>query len=145
MNAVLRMEEWTEHHHPKMMDYLRILTGLFLIYRGFSFDAHETLIHSMILHDSTQYFTFMASQYFILVGIGGGILLISGLLTRFASIINLPIFIAMVFFVSLPNGFQPINTDLISSIIMLALLLLFTVYGSGKLSADNYIKKHKDT
>ena len=144
MNAILRMEDWAEHHHPKAMDFLRIVLGLVLIFRGFSFATHEDLIHSLILNNTVQYFTFMGSQYLILISIGGGILIAFGLLTRFAAIINLPILFVEIFFVRMPAGLLPVNRDLVYSVIVFALLLVFLVFGSGEFSTDHYIKNHKD-
>lgn len=144
MNAILRIEDWTDHHHPKALDFLRILLGLVLVFRGFSFAAHENLIHSIILNNTIQYFTFMGSQYLILVSIGGGLLIAFGLLTRFASLINIPILVVEIFFVSMPKGLLPFNRELVISLLVFALLLLFLFYGSGKFSTDHFIIKHKD-
>lgn len=144
MNTILRIEDWTEHHYPRAMDILRIALGLTLIYMGFTFAAHEDLIHNMILHSSIQYLTFMAAQYLIIAHIGGGLLIASGILTRFSSIINLPVLIAAVFFINIPHGFNFMNSELVFSIIVLALLALFSVYGAGEFSGEHFIKTHKD-
>ncbi len=144
MNSILRIEDWTEHHYPRAIDFLRIALGLILIYRGFSFASHEEVIHSMILQSKIQYLTFMAAQYLILAHIGGGILIASGILTRLGTIINLPVLIAAVFFINMPQGFTPVNTELVLSIIVLTLLLLFLFYGAGEFSVEHFIKTHKD-
>ena len=73
---------------------------------------------------------------------GGGILIATGLITRWAVIFQIPILLGAVFFVNLPNGFTPINSEPGFSIAVLVLLIFFLFYGSGDFSLDNYLKKH---
>ncbi|MNE72083.1 hypothetical protein D3C80_1679950 [compost metagenome] len=71
----------------------------------------------------------------------GGILITIGLLTRFAAVIQIPILIIAVFFVNLSRGFSVLNNELWLSILVLLLLVLFWVVGSGPLSVDQAMKK----
>jgi uncharacterized membrane protein YphA (DoxX/SURF4 family) len=144
MNAVARIEDWGDHHHPVWMDYLRIILGVILIIRAFSFAGHQAVVTNYLLSHRLEYLTFMGAQYLILLGIGGGILITLGVLTRFAALVELPIAVASLFFVSIPNGLTIFNTDLIISIAVLFLLLFFLIYGSGPFSFDRYINTHDD-
>ena len=67
----------------------------------------------------------------------GGILIVVGLLTRWAAIAQLPI----IFGAILTNflGTMDMN-NLILSIVVLVLCLFFIVYGSGRHSVDYYLK-----
>ena len=144
MNAIINIEEWGDRHHPLWTDFLRIILGLILILKGFVFAEHESVITNLVLEHHLQYISFMAAQYVVLLHICGGILIALGILTRFSSLMNLPILIAAVFFINIPKGLLPLNTELFLSIVVLLLLILFLIIGDGKLSAENFIEKHTD-
>jgi uncharacterized membrane protein YphA (DoxX/SURF4 family) len=71
----------------------------------------------------------------------GGILIIVGLFTRLASIIQLPILIGAVFFVNLKNGLYGDQSDLPLSILVLVLVIFFSIEGSGYISLDYVLRK----
>ena len=144
MNAIIRFEEWGDRHHPLWTDFLRILLGMILILKGFVLAEHETVITNLLLEHHLQYISFMAAQYIILLHICGGVLIALGILTRFSSLMNLPILIAAVFFINIPKGLLPLNTELFLSIVVLLLLMIFSIIGDGKLSAEYFIEKHPD-
>jgi uncharacterized membrane protein YphA (DoxX/SURF4 family) len=144
MSAITAMEDWADHHQTMWMDLLRIILGLVLIVRGVSFAEHQEVVAHLLENTNIEYLTFMAAQYLILVHIGGGLLIMLGLLTRPAAIINLPVLIGAVFFVNMPKGFTAFNAELWVSVAVLILLCVFLVYGDGDLSAEKYIEKHND-
>jgi putative oxidoreductase len=144
MSAILKMEDWADKHHPKVIDFVRILLGLVLVLKGFSFADHENVIHNLLAGSSTQYLAFMGAQYFVLVTICGGLLITFGLLTRITALLEIPILIAEVFFVSLPQKFLVVNSGMAVSVVVLFLLLFYMLFGSGKVSIDNYMKSHPD-
>jgi len=144
MNAVARVEEWADNHHPVWLDYLRIILGLLIVVRCFSFAANQAVVTNFLLSHRLEYLTFMGAQYLILIGIGGGILIAFGLLTRFAALVNLPIVIGTLFFVHVRGGLTFLNTDVFISLAVLILLLMYIVFGSGIISFDSYYKTHND-
>ncbi len=144
MNAIASMEDWADHHHPEWLDYLRIILGLIIVVRCFSFAENQAVVTNFLLSHRLEYLTFMGSQYIILIGIGGGILITFGVLTRFAALINLPIAIGTLFFVNESGGLTFLNSDVFISLAVLILLLLYIIYGSGVVSFDRYIATHND-
>ncbi len=144
MNAILRVEEWGDHHHPIWLDFLRILVGLILILRGFLFALHSGVITDLVLEDPLQYLTFMGAQYIILFHIAGGILITLGILTRFSALMNLPILISEIFFINLPRDLMPFNSELVLSIALLIVLIVYLIFGDGKFSTDHFVSVHKD-
>lgn len=144
MNAILKIEDWADHHRPAWLDFLRIVLGLVILVKGFLFFEHRIIITDYVLTHTFEYFNFMGAQYTVLISFGGGLLITSGLLTRFASLINLPILIAEVFFVNMPERFTFMNTNLIISVAVLILLIIFAIFGSGSFSAERFIQTHKD-
>jgi uncharacterized membrane protein YphA (DoxX/SURF4 family) len=76
----------------------------------------------------------LLSHYIVFAHIVGGLLLILGLLTRFACIIQIPILIGAIFFVgSSPDLLRPYS-ELLISILVLLLLIYFLIVGNGPLS-----------
>jgi putative oxidoreductase len=144
MNAVARIEDWADNHHPVWLDYLRIILGLLIIVRCFSFAANQAVVTNFLLSHRLEYLTFMGAQYLILIGIGGGILIAFGVLTRFAALINLPIVIGTLFFVHVRGGLTFLNSDVFISLAVLILLLMYLVFGSGIISLDSYFTTHND-
>ncbi len=144
MDSILKIEDWADQHRPAWMDYLRVLLGLVVLVKGFLFFDNRILINDYVLTHTFEYLNFMSAQYVVLISFGGGILITAGLLTRFASLLNLPILIGEVFFVKMPDKFSFMNTNPVISIVVLLLLIVFAIYGAGSFSTEHYIQTHKD-
>jgi len=144
MSTLSGIERWSEEHHPVYIDFIRILLGIFLIAKGASFINHRQQIEWLLVGHNLDFLIFLSSVYVILFHIGGGLLIATGLITRWAIAFQIPILIGAVFFINLPNGFTSINSELGFSIATLILLILFMFYGSGNFSLDYYMKMHKD-
>ena len=65
-----------------------------------------------------------------------------GCLTRFASIIQIPILVTAVFAVNIRQGFSYMNSELWLSMVVLFLVVVFAIIGSGKFSMDEYMRTH---
>ena len=144
MSTLSGIEKWTEQHYSIWVDFLRILLGIFLVAKGASFINHREQIEWFLVKNHLDFLIFIAAFSIILLHIGGGILIASGLITRWAIGFQIPILIGAVFLVNLPKGFAAINSELGISIAILALLIFFFFYGSGNISLDNYIARHRD-
>lgn len=69
-----------------------------------------------------------------------GVFITVGLFTKVSSIIMLPIIFVAIVFVNMKN-IERNSFELILTIIVLALLILFAIKGSGSLSADEYFRR----
>lgn len=124
------------------LDLLRAFLGIALIGKGlfFVFHLHDL---QLLVEQSLSYSNFLLSHYIVLAHLAGGLCISIGLFTRFASIINLPILLGAVFFVHFSNevftAAKPISSGLEVSVMVLFSLAIFSIYGSGKLSADHYL------
>ena len=79
-------------------------------------------------------------HYIAAAHIMGGIMIVVGLLTRWALIAQLTILVGAL----LINFVGEMNVNnLIISIIILTVSIFYTIYGSGKHSADYYFKMQK--
>ena len=133
MNLLQRLEHWGDRHHPAWMDIVRIALGIFLVYKGIDFlNNMSDLIGLMEGQTSFGDFTYvLAGHYTVFAHILGGILLVFGVLTRFACIIQIPVLLGAIFFLS-PNKemLQPYS-QLLLSIVVLLLLIYFLIAGNG--------------
>ena len=136
MNLVQRMEHWGDTHHPQWLDILRIALGVFLCYKGVEFLTNMSdMLALMTSRMSFGSFTsVLMSNYISFAHILGGILLILGVLTRFACILQIPIMIGAIFFINAsPDMYRPFS-QLLLAILVLLLLILFLIVGNGKLA-----------
>jgi uncharacterized membrane protein YphA (DoxX/SURF4 family) len=131
MNVVQRVEHWGDTHHPQWLDIVRILFGAFLCYKGIDFLMNMGAMLDLITNRMSfgSFSTMLMSNYVAFAHLLGGILLILGVLTRFACLINIPILLGAVFFVN-TTFYQPFS-EVILSIVVLLLLILFLVVGNG--------------
>jgi uncharacterized membrane protein YphA (DoxX/SURF4 family) len=137
MNYVQRIEHWGETHHPGWLDLVRIALGLFLVAKGVEFaDNMNKLLNLMSGLPFGNFMMIMLSHYVLFAYLLGGVLLATGLLTRFACIINLPVLITAIAM----NVFQEFS-ELSVAVLMLALIVYFMIIGSGRWSLDWYVNK----
>ena len=141
MKIIHKIENWGNNHHPKILDLVRIVLGVFLVMKGVTFMRNAPFLRDLILQN--QAFNLSPLQiaiilnYVTYVHMVGGILIVLGLFTRISSLMQLPIVIGAVFYVNILRSF--INSELWLSIIVLSLLLLFMIIGSGPISLDNLL------
>ncbi len=146
MNWTLQIESWADRHHPKWIDYLRMLLGIILLLKGISLIINrEQVILNMEMSNIDVFSFLVTSQYVLVFYIAGGLLVAIGLLTRVIVLFQIPILIATIIFIDYHKGLFALNSDLIYSILILGLLIFYLVYGSGKISVDNLLSKTKET
>jgi putative oxidoreductase len=132
MNVVQRVEHWGDAHHPQWLDIVRILLGAFLCYKGIDFLMNMGTMLGLITNRMSfgSFTTMLMSSYVAFAHLLGGILLILGVLTRFACLIQIPILVGAVFFVNTDLYHRP-SSEVLLSILVLLLLILFLVVGNG--------------
>lgn len=147
MNVVQKVEHWGDTHHAKWLDIVRIVLGLIIFSKGIALISDTGYLQDLLFRNSIFGFSsVMASVALHIVAFAhlvGGILITIGLVTRFAVVIQIPILICAVFFVNVANGFSALNSELWLSVIVLSLLVLFWVVGSGPFSVDQQLKKKR--
>lgn len=133
MNVVQRVEHWGDTHHPQWLDIVRILLGAFLCYKGVTFLMNMAQMLDLITNKMSfgSFSTMLMSNYVAFAHILGGLLLIMGVLTRFACIIQIPILLGAVFFLNTAL-YRP-SSEVLLSILVLLLLIVFLVVGNGPL------------
>ncbi|WP_284652082.1 DoxX family protein [Flavobacterium terrisoli] len=138
--SVKGLNKWANAHSTKWFDTFRVLLGVFLIYKGGYFVSNSREFEDLIAPVSNFLGGMFVFHYIASAHIMGGIMIIFGLLTRWALIAQLPILLGAV----LINFFGDMNVmNLLIATVTLALSIFYTIYGSGKHSADYYFKMQK--
>ena len=137
MGHIKTLNKWANAHTYYPIDFLRMALGILLFYQGVYFMSNLSLLTDLyrpleVITDNVLLVHYIAPAHFI-----GGVLIVFGLLTRWAVIAQLPILIGAVSI----NFIGEMNTNnfLLSSIVLLV-CIFFLFYGSGKHSVDKYLK-----
>lgn len=135
-----QLDHWSAAH-PSWLVVGRVALGIGLFFKGIMFlnnSAHlENLLNESILANMTSWLSLLITWVHLL----GGVLIIIGLLTRFATLIQIPILIGAVIF-NFSRGIFTSGSELVLSVVMLLLVIFFFVEGGGEISMDEYLKKH---
>ena len=133
MTLLQRIEHWGDTHHPKWMDIVRIALGIFLCYKGFEFiqDMSNTINILSSKFSFGGFTLLLMGHYIAFAHILGGVLLVLGMLTRFACILQIPILLGAVFFVNSSQGLYDPFSELWVSVLVLLLLIYFLIVGNG--------------
>src|SRR5690606_19194878 len=140
MNLIQKAEYWGDAHHPHWLDILRIGLGILLIVKGIFFIADTESVGRLITSTAFEPVAWAAVHYVVFAHLVGGFFIAIGLLTRYAVVFQLPILIGAIFLVHLREGLTFLNSDLWVAIIVLILLIVFLIVGSGKYSYDEKFK-----
>ena len=139
MGTLHQIHQWSLSHHPRWLVVLRVALGLCLFIKGFSFMINATILERFI-----EYNPIFSKAWWLPIAITwahllGGVLIIVGLLTRWAVLLQLPILLGSVIFLS-KNSVLGSGPELAFTVFILLLLVFFLVEGGGPLSFDNYFR-----
>ena len=145
LQEIDNITEPTSSSQPKWLTILRIALGFILFWKGISFIRDSSDLNSMLqrmsigmVDKNSQWIAFLITYLNLL----GGLFITVGLFTKTSSIVQIPILIGAVFFVNTKSGLNQSTSELVLSAIVLILLLIFAVKGSGVLSADEYFRSY---
>ena len=141
MNIINKVKNWGDRHHPKILDVIRILLGIFLVSRGIVFFNNSAYLKDIIIENSiirqSPKIIMVLIYYVTYIHLLAGFLICIGFFTRIAALLELPIFFGSIFFVHVLSSY--VNSELWLAILVFALLFLFVVIGSGPLSLDHVL------
>lgn len=133
MNLLQRVELWGDTHHSKWLDIIRIALGIFLCYKGIDFLNNMSEMMGLMT-ENVPFGSFMLlvlGHYVVFAHIVGGFLMTLGVLTRFASLIQIPILIGAIIFINSSADVMKPYSELMISILVLLLLIFFLIVGNG--------------
>lgn len=135
----------SSNNQPKWLTLFRILLGFIILWKGVTFFKDAVAVETIVKGGSLE---FMSSNSEIIafiityINLLGGFFILVGLFTRWMCLIQIPILLSAIIFVNLKDGMSLTNPELILSVIVLVLLIVFAIKGSGLISADEYFKNY---
>ncbi len=146
MNLVQRLGNWGDSHHPKWLDIVRICLGLFLFYKGIEFAYNMGDMLNLMANKLSfgSFVVVMLGHYVVFAHLIGGFLLVAGILTRLACLIQIPVLLGAIIFINSTgeNIFKPFS-ELSISIFTLLFLVYFLVIGNGPWSVSRFVTEDK--
>lgn len=137
MATIRELNKWANAHTYYPIDLLRIGYGIFLFLKGVEFITEQRYLHDILSFMGNFASEMLLIHYVALAHMVGGVMIIIGFLTRWSIGTQMPI-ILCAFFLNFIDKFN--SSDFIQSSIAIALGATFLFYGSGKHSADYYLK-----
>lgn len=144
MYLLHKIDNWSEKHHPLWLDLFRALLGIVLVWQALHFIVNKSSIIQIVEQYGFGFYTMTAAHAIIGIHLVGGLLILAGLLTRFAAAIQIPVLICNIIFIIIPNGFMSLRSEAELTIVVFALSILFLFEGSGHFSIDYYLKTHEE-
>lgn len=144
MNLIKNIQDWTNSHNPKWLALFRVALGAALLLKGVSLLNNLPDFGRLVDENNLTGYKDLIIDSVPWIHIVGGFLIIIGMFTRFASLIQIPVLLATILFISSKQGFFSIQTDLSISLVIIFLLLVFILEGSGPLSLAGYFKDEEE-
>ena len=139
MKLLTNIQNWGDHHHPKWLDFFRIVLGVILIWKGILFALNLNAFTNLMMQHrlGTAVALSIAAHLIIGLHIIGGFFIAIGSHTRMFCLLNLPILLVAVGFVNLSeNIFRPYAEFWLSCSVLTA-LVCFLVEGNGVWSVEH--------
>ena len=132
MSWYRRILDWQWAHNSLPTELIRIFLGVALFVRGILLWMDPSSIEQFLTETSMPGLL----QYITFAHIIGGLLMVFGLFTRVAALIQIPVMTGAVFVVHLREGLVSPEQSLELAGLVLFLLLIVFAFGPGKLSMD---------
>jgi putative oxidoreductase len=138
--SIKGLNKWANRHTSYPIDLMRVVLGVFFVMKGISFITNNRDFEDLIAPVSNFLGGMITFHYIAAAHIVGGIIIVFGLLTRWAILAQLPILVGAIVI----NFFGEMHgRNLLLATITLIVSVFFLFYGSGKHSADYYFKMEK--
>lgn len=139
MEKINNVIKWLDDNQNLAYSLIRFFLGTALFVRGWIFFADPGTVTDMAREESLyMWFSYVTIGHLI-----GGFLLMIGLLTRIASLVQIPILFGAVFIVNASQNLASINQSLELAVMVLVLLIVYFLFGSGGFSLDQYLADKK--
>jgi uncharacterized membrane protein YphA (DoxX/SURF4 family) len=144
MSIFNNLDSWSDQHHPKLLDFIRILLGLIILFKGIYFISHTDELQLILEKSKFPWVSFIIAHYVALAHLAGGLLIVVGMFTRLAVAVQIPVLLGAVILVNSQRGFFSESSDLAFSLLVLLLLVFYFFYGAGYWSVDHTWSKKED-
>ncbi|MBT8401892.1 MAG: DoxX family protein [Rhodothermia bacterium] len=132
MTGYQRLLQWQWSHNTVASDLIRMFLGAALLVRGLLFALNPESLAELAPDKVVDW----VSYYIMSAHLVGGLLLMIGLFTRVAALIQIPVLVGAVLVVHVREGLATPNQSLELAALVLFLLIVFFVFGPGRKSLD---------
>jgi uncharacterized membrane protein YphA (DoxX/SURF4 family) len=133
---------WADSHRDAWLDCVRIYLGIGLAARGLLMSNNTSaafLVDALQRSGQNWLLTGLVLHYVMFAHLVGGGLLAIGFVTRIAALVQIPVLAGAVFLVHRSEGLMASGQSLEFAALVLFLLVVFLVGGSGRISVDHYV------
>lgn len=109
------------------IEILRVYLGICLFIKGLMFLLDQNRVLAFVDLEELPFWAFLITHYVALVHLCGGLTLAVGLVTRVSALIQIPILFGAIYLD---------HNSIELAMLMLILLIVFSIYGGGRLSLD---------
>jgi putative oxidoreductase len=139
-----KIDLWAYQHRSIYLDFLRVILGAMLIWKGIEFGRNPKDIQIVSDNGPFDFLSLIMIQYIIMAHFAGGILIMLGLITRLAIVFQVPVLLGAILFIPISHSGPFYMNELTAAFIFLSLVLLL-IYGSGRYSLDEFMKNHPNS
>ena len=125
-----------ESNRHLVLDVVRVYLGAGLFFRGLALALTDTGLQQLTGGAAPSVTTSGVALYVMTAHLVGGALLVVGLYTRLAALVQIPVLAGAVLVVHWQNGLLSANQSLEFSALVLFLLGLVFLFGGGRWSLD---------
>ncbi len=137
-----RFISWLDTYREIAFDLIRIYLGIGLFVRGVLFAYDPAAYTALVPADAPAWVSLPGLFVAVAcVHVGGGAAIAVGVYTRLAALLQIPVLFGAVF-LSLAGLFGPNESFELSTLVLFLLALVF-VYGSGRWSVDQLLKRKR--
>lgn len=141
--ASMGVRAWVDANRDVAFELVRMYLGVGLVLKAVHCIANPDILGAQLAQAGTLWFEpAILAHYVIFAHLVGGIFLALGLFTRAAALVQVPVLVGALLYVHLPRltAVGP-REPLEFAGLVLFLLLVFAVFGSGRWSVDSYLAK----
>lgn len=145
MTTLQQIRIWSASHHPRWLVILRIGLGLILMAKGINF-MHDSSMLDRLFYGSTEQAQNNTHWLPIIItwaNLLGGFLILIGMWTRVMCLLQIPILVGAIIFITQKGGYAA-DREMGLAVIALVLTIFFLVEGSGRLSLDTYFYRNRE-
>lgn len=138
-----RFLNWFEERKDWAIEFLRMVLGIMLFLKGFSFMRNMDQLLDLVGLSTTLWVAGVFAHYIVFAHLLGGIFLTIGLITRVVALIQLPIVFGGIIALFLKFGWSDSSDSLVYTALVFMLLVMYLFYGGGRLSADYFLSRNQ--
>ena len=139
MAALTKTIQTLNEKQPLAYALMRIFLGGALLVRGIIFFSDPGALIELAGDESLyMWFSFVTISH-----LAGGLSMLLGFFTRLGALLQIPVLFGAVFVVSSGEGLTSANQSLELAVMVLFMLIVYFLFGSGTLSLDEYLAKKR--